>query len=644
MEKEKFYIRNKILTYRDLSTNTYLEVSIDALSEANGTWKTLNPATICFSLYDPKVNKTVSTIGICLKYDNAVRLVGSVNNVLTSSSKADAFSMGTVIQIPQYTMKHRKEIVFNFDSDQNNQPVIQLTIIDTSSQRGKSSINLDINAFVAIGKVLKEFVEQPISTNNNIKQLLAFDSVSENFNRLSKIICGRLDVINNSINSSRKDTIDINEYDVEPTQMSEMQKKFQEEFKANDGFSNIDLGIDKVVNSAFNNESLTKMDQPFISTCLNHDLDRLKGWATSFICTTEKSSGELFAPLDFIFNIANISRDDRDIYTNTFGYYPMQYALIYLLKRSIKEAVQSGSYPTNIPAIRFSTKFKRNTKAYNLSKDIITAFLLYSIVVNSFKDETDEIKRSYFAMKLLLSPFMFSIEVDDKLVDELSVEYDKCNTCGMLKSIQDDYTSESYGGHISISKDIFENCCRSFVNTLKNKQTSEFNTKTEIKNIFDEYKISSPMKPIAEGNDIKRAIFEFPNDAIGIEEVKSEVEEPITTQTDAVEEDTKLILFLDSAKGIVDDELIEDIKNTCNKYTDLTNFFKTKDIPHELFKIKRVLDLDPTLTNRSNVLKKSKLFKESEDVTETRVMQEEEPIEGYSEEFDVQQILSMDGV
>jgi len=636
MEKEKYYIRNKMLSYRDLVTNTFLEVSIDALSEANGTWLSLNPATICFSLYDPKVNKNVSNIGICLRYDNAVRLFETVNSLfMASTDKKNIFTNGSVIQVPQYTFKNRKEIVFNFASDQNNQPVIQLTIIDTTSQRGKSSINLDMNAFKSIGKILKEFVETPISTNIGIKQLLSYDRVLENFNSMKNAICHKLITINDTINTAKRNSVDLNEYKEKPSEMSDMQKEFQEEFKK---FSDIDIGLEKLMNKE---QEFTKIDQLFISTCINHDLDKLREWATSFICITEKSSGELFAPLDFIFNISNISREDRTPYTNNFGYYPIQYALIFLLKKSVREAVQIGSYPNDIPALRFDTKFEKNTDMYNLSKEIITLFLLYSIVVNSFKDESEEIKRTYFTMKLLFSPFMFSINVDDGLVDELCLEYDKCYDSGMFRSIQDKYTSESYGGTLSINKEIFESCCNSFVKTLKTKQTITFNTEDDIRKIFNGYKISVPRKPIGNGEDIKRAIFELPDVEVKDKEIEPEIRESLPEER--IEEDKKLVLFLDTIKGIADEELARDIKNTCIKYTELVSFFKTKDIPHELFKIKRVLDLDPNLT-KSQILKKSKILKEDNDVTENRVMQEGYTEEGQVGNFNVQDILSIDGI
>jgi len=637
MESEKYYIRNKMLTYRDLTTNTYLDISIDASSEANGKWNSLNPATICFSMYDPKVNKNVASICMCMRYDNAVRLVESVNN-LFKNSRENIFSNGSVIQIPQYTLKNRKEIIFNFAMN-NSIPIVQLTIIDTTSQRGKASINLDLNAFKSIGKILKEFVDTPITTNIGIKQLLSWDRVLENVNIIKNDICEELNEIKNTIQHSKKNDIDLNEYKDGPTEMSDIQKKFQKNFDSNDGFSNIDLGLDKIINNPNEDKNLTKTNQPFSSSCLEHDLGQLKEWATSFICTTENSSNELFAPFDFIFNVSNISRTDREQYTNNFGYYPIQYAVIYLLKKYIRESVQNGGYPTNIPAFRFNTKFKRGSKEYELSKDIITIFLIYSIVANSFKGKSEDISRTYFTMKLLLTPFMFSIEVDDELTNELLKEYDKCEESGMFTTIQDNYKSESYGGNLSISRDIFESCCKSFVKTLRDKKTDIIGNKHDTKNIFEnlEYKIPDPVRPIENSENIKTSIFEFsedkPKDEIDKEEVVS-ITEP----------DKKLELFLDSASRIVDDELIKDIKNKCGEYSELTKFFKTKDIPHELFKIKRVMDLDPSLTNKIHILKKANLLNEDEDVTETRVMQEGSSTEEYSENFDIQDVLSMNGI
>lgn len=633
MEKEKFYVHNKLLSYRDITSNNYLELSVDASSESGSTWVTFNPSTICISIYDPKVNKNVSTICICLRYNNVVKLIDSVNGLL-SMSNSNAFTTGAVIQIPQYTLKNRKELILNFASNQDNQPIVQLTIVDTASQRGRSSITLDKNVFVSIGRILKEFSDNPIATNIGLKQLLSYDRLLENLNSMKDEICTKLEFVGHSIHV-KKDTIDVNEYNEEPSQMSEMQEDFEKEFANSNGFSNVDLGLNKVIKEE-ENKNVTKIDQPFISTCLNHDLHRLEEWTTSFICTDERSTGELFVPFDVIFNNSNITLDDRKKYIDEHGYYNTQYLIMVLLKKYVKEAINTGAYPTCIPALRFENKFKKDTNVYKLSKDIITIFLLYSIIINNFS--TDNMKRTYFIIKLLFSPFMFSIDITDNLIDELCIEYEKCNTCGMLDTIKDKYTSNSYGGSLNISREVFESCCKSFISTLKTKETFSISDKNSIDKLFKDFKVEPPKEKLNNGSDIRNNLFN----------TKIEQKEPVEINIEnqkikdfEIKEDERLKLFIDSARRIDDGELIKDMKNICKSYEDLTGYFKTKDIPAELFKIKRVLDKDITLRTVSQVLKQAKLLKEDEDVTVTRVIQDES-VDSYNENFDVQDILSME--
>jgi len=636
MEKEKFYVHNKLLTYRDLASDNYLELSIDANSETSNGWTTLNPSTICFSIYDPKVNKNVSSICICVRYDNVVKLIDSINSLFNGNS--DVFLTGAVIQIPQYTLKNRKELILNFTNDQNNQHIVQLTIIDTTSQRGRSSINLDKNTFMSMGKILKEFVEYPIAINIGIKQLLSYDRLLEKLGSMKDELCNKLEDIKLSIDHSKHDIVDINEYNEEPSQMSDYQKDFQKEFESTKGFSNIDLGLKKIIEAPQEDKNITKIDQPFISTCLNHDLRRLEEWVTSFVCTTEKSSGELFVPFDVIFNNSNIIIDDRKPYMNEYGYYSVQYLLMSLLKRNIKEAINTGRYPTTIPAIRFANKFRKETSVYKLSKDIITIFLLYSIVMNHFNNN-DDMKRTYFVIKLLFSPFMFSIDITEDLVKELCIEYEKCNMCGMLDTIKEQYTSDSYGGKLNLDREIFETCCKSFVNTLKTKETFSLTDKSNIDKLFKDFKVDFPTDFLKSGLDIRNNIFKV----IKPEETKVTIKEEPPIKDFVIKEDKRLKLFIDSSKGLVNDELINEMKNLCKEYNDLVSFFKIKDIPPELFKIKRILDINPTLETPNQVLKQSKILKEDIDVTTTRVIQEES-VEDYNENFNVQDILSMDGI
>jgi hypothetical protein len=230
--------------------------------------------------------------------------------------------------------------------------------------------------------------------------------------------------------------------------------------------------------------------------------------------------------------------------------------------------------------------------------------------------------------------------MSDNILDDLSKEYDKCEMCGMFDVIKEKYSSSSYGGKLGISKEIFDNCSKSFINILSDKETSKFENYDDVLDLCKQYNIDIPELKIKNGIDIKNYVFYK-------DEKESDVDKELVIHNDIEDTedclDKQLDIFLDCIKSIVDTKLIKDIKKSCRKYSDLVGFFKTKDIPHEIFKIKRVMDLNPTIT-KSQILKKSKLLKESEDVTESRVMQEDSVDSVNNEGFDVQEILSMDGI
>ena len=639
MEKENYYLRNEILSYTDLETNARLHVSIDSSVEANGKWTNLNPSILCFSIFDGRIG-TNSSVSVFLNHDNAVKLVNNVTKLFENNPQV-VFTNGSNIHVAQYTKKRKRELIFSFAY--NNKPVIQLALFDSLSQPGKAAMTMEMHTFRSIGKILKEFVDNPISTNIGMKQLVSNDILIKNI----KLMCNEtkkeiLDVLKRQPKIMTND-IDINEYDESPSQESEVQKQFKEAYDKSSGFSHVDLGLEK--SFIGEDKKLTKIKQPFISTFLDYDINRLSSWMTSIICTTEKSTSELFAPFDFILNLIDITDEDRDELKNEFGYNLMQYSTIYLLKKNVKDTLKTGNYTKNIPALKFNKKFVRGTKLHRLSEEIITIFIIYLIFIKFLSDlgqsDIDIYKRTFFSMKLLFSPFIFSIEVDDELVDDLCTEFNKVGNCGLIEQLKVIYTGISCGGNLEIHSGIFEKCCRSFVKTIKTEQTMQFFTEEETKKIINEYNIYVPTKPLNNGEDIKRAIFEIPS----IEKESESVVEEKTLEPnmEMEEEDKRLDLFLESAVGIVDDETVNNIKSCCKKYSDLPNFFRQNDVPHEVFKIKRVLDIDNTLTARSQVLKKAKILKEESQVTETSVMQEETTQE-FQKDFDVQSLLSTEGI
>ena len=362
------YLRNKILNHRDLSTGVYLDISLDVSISKTGRWINFNPLQMCFSIHDGRVNEAMSKVSMCIRYQNILKLMTNLKSI----SRDKVFDTGCTLNIPQYNYKSKKELILSFGRDKHSEKVIQLTIIDNTSQRGRASVNVDTEAFSTIVNVLQDFTGGLLKTDLSMKQLFTNCNVLEQLEELKNksIIPQKITLggeaekhytsdpkpeVKEEEDPQADEISDPNEYDEKPSEPSDTQQEFMNVCESSDMFSNVDIGISSKDLSKTPKDKLTKPDKPFIGTFLNYDLSKLEAWATSFVCLSEKSNSFSFSPFDIIMNLGKIDPKTRNGFIGEFGYYPMQYATMHILKTAVKNAIITGEYPKNVPAMKFNT-------------------------------------------------------------------------------------------------------------------------------------------------------------------------------------------------------------------------------------------------------------------------------------------------
>jgi len=639
------YLKNKIFSYRDLSTGVYLDLSIDSSTSKTGNWMNFNPIQLCFSIYDARVNENISKVSMCLRYQNILKLITNIKSV----DPEKIFDTGCTINIAQYNHKSKKELVLNFGHDKHSEKIVQITIIDNTSQRGRAIANVNKEGFSAIANILNDFAANLIRTDLSMKQLFINYNVLEQLNELKEKINKQQkttqyhDVEKYYPENTSDKSPDINEYNDKPCEPSEVQKDFMDVCEKSNMFSDVDIGIKSSDMLKKTREKLTRPDKPFIGTFLNYDLSKLETWSTSFVCLTEKSDPFSFSPFDIIMNLGKISSSEREPYMNEFGYYPMQYATIHILKNSVKNAIITGEYPKSVPAVRFNKTIERGTDLHKLSQEILVVFLMYSFINNSYINlknvsviDLDSFRRSYFTVKLLFSPFIFSMETYDTFIEDLVTMFEMCVESGLLKDIKNKYTDITCGGNINFNKEMFEKYCNSFLTVISNSNVDKFSTEEETKETFEKYNVPIPSIEMSSREDVKNALFDKPL-VQDVEEKDYKIEEEIKPE----EVDTRLDMFFECSKRYVEDKVFNGLKETCKNFDNLRKCFLKFDIPPELIKIMRAIEIDKQAITKQQVLKTAKLFKEEEGVTNSNKFQEDMITD---DAMDIQKFLTSDGI
>jgi len=645
MSKEDFVMVNNIIDYIDPKTGISMNMKIMLPVSISLDKCSYEKTLLLINIYEPRVNNSLK---VSLYINHTFSLMRQLNSFF-KSGPIDAFKLGGCVRILRYSKKSRSELLFNFSYDyEENTPYISMTIINTLSAINKLTIPLSYDIFICISELLKEYTTNFLRIDSGLKSSLAIhkfsniittkiSNISENLNAgINKISRHINDVMisEDSTNEDYDEYLDLNVSDECKSDGNiavDMQNIFDNRCKQTKMFENIRL---PEISDIQTSNHMTISSKLFMTNFLQCRIDRLDEWIAAFISTTSNSSELMFAPIDIIMNQCGIKKDDISDIVNTYGYYRMQYGMMEIIKIGIRDYIMKQNSDKflmkKIPPIKFSKVIDKQHCLYDMTKEMITIYLLYNMIVNRYfkwiennsveKKTIYECNRNLFVLKILFTPFILSLKMEDDFIDEMTIEYERCKECGLFNSMEKKYGELTLGGKLIMTLEIFLENFKPFYKKLKNTKTFNFDTYEEVNIIFKQFDIPIPNIDIVSDLDIRKAI--FPENKKEILTKKNDIKKNII-ERDIVHMDIRdpiLDIFLNAGSQYINAELLNNINNNCKSFDDLSKFMLKCDIPDELFKIKRVLEIDNSLKDKSSILKLAKLLKEDDDITKTRIM------------------------
>ncbi|MCK5018193.1 MAG: hypothetical protein KAS32_14145 [Candidatus Peribacteraceae bacterium] len=650
------WISRKAFSYFDTKTSITLNVSTDTGMKKNG-FTSFFPMRVCFQATDPRMERTNSRIKVELEFPHVNMLVDRVNKTISSHpDKKALYKTGSTVGVFKYNVKNKKELGFKFYYD--NCESIMMKLTDPTSGRQTAIINLDEDIFTSIMLFLTGFKNNYNVIDATYTQALMSDAASDEIIQKLGNLDNRLTAIESKIKESNgnvqseniteggimtteavDDYIDYveDEPEIDKIVDTSTQDDFNTILNNTNGFSDVELDGPK---EYIPKKQEIKTSQPFIESFLNWDMNRIKEWATTIVCTTDKATPEYFNPLELILNLCGIDDDTRRQYADDEHFYKSQYIMTKFVKDGVKNALKHQiEYPSSVPTMRFRSTIKRGTPLYNVGVDATVIYLIYSYVVNSYLKQIqtddanmvkiDEYKRAIFVLKTIINPIIFSLEITDKFTSDLSEVFNNCVSGGLIKKFEEAYTAVGIGGKINLTLEAFDAMVANILKAVNSQPSVDINDNESMDNLMVQYGIVATTKSLNSPSDVKDLIF-YTKDLVT---TKEEVESNTKSRNDSVAildesepdiTDSKLELFLECAAEFTNNGLVDRIRDNCQSFSELGTYFKREDIPSEMFKIKRIMDIDKSLTLKIDVLKMSKLLKEDSTVTESRVIQQEE--------------------
>lgn len=619
-EKEKTYwLNQKIFEYQDPITTNNLEIQLcGGLTEPNNYISTF----VKMIIKDNRIANG-SKVYFSLSYNELYNLLYKISDEIKDLSTV--FANGNTISVHRYTNQYKKDLIFDFILN-NEKQTVRLKILDVAGGIKELVILLDLLTFKKIYDLLKDIKDtyNTISTNFMIasgqerlyNQLQVLNSnILELSNKKDNYV-----VINNVTN---KEDIDVEEEDEDPIVDTSDVDNFNAVLEQSNGFDHIKLDID-IPQVSIKEE---KPINTFLSF-LNNDITQYKPWLDSIVFMNEKS--KVNSPFDNIMQRCMINTVEIDNLKNNQHYYFVQYGLITYAKKTIKNYLQGSPFPNISPIFRFTEDIKRGTELYDLSQNILITQLLHGIINKTCLSQIDggskelldyskELKICYWLSQIFYGVFIYSIEKNNELYNDIMRKYSIYETCGAMNKIKEDYSRITMGGTLPVTQEVFGKTLEQFLKLDFSSLPSIETASTELSKFDIRY------TPMTSWEAASSNIFSDTLTDTQHNELENDLKPELNSPLDIAENprDTRMSLFLECCKDYLYPTQLETLMNSCLKYDDIINYLKEGDWGDNVYKIKRIMDQHPEMTMRSKILKAADDLKEENNLTMSRVLQEE---------------------
>lgn len=666
MSDENYWINKTIFSYTDPVTTVQLTAYLECMMGIEKQWDNIASTKFSICIKDSRIQGT-PRVKIELELPQIFQLVDTFDKLAANWN--NAFKSNVTVNIVKFFAKKKKELTFEFVIIDGS-PYVKTSVYDTVGNSSRLFVHLDKYNYMSIYMYLKSMIANFAIIDSNMTNVLYnkrfytnihsdIIAIKEKSHELVKRISNAPMNYTTQTNNITVEAVDIDE-PINNENINYVASDFMAHIGAN-GFDDIDIGQSELKDEMNAPKPKDRSTNTFLNNFINNDVDVLKQWATSFTCLTEKSQPDMFSPFDIIMNMTGLTSDIRDKYRKDSGYYLSQYYIISLLKSAIKTAIiNNGNYPTNVPMFKFSTKIVKGTDEYEVCKEITVVFLIFSMLINGFMNwiktnnedmmKIEEYRRVYFILKLLFNPFIFSVQVEDGYKDELLEVWDTYEKSGFFDKIMAQYSEITLGGNLKIDRSIFDKFITNFITKIFSSPTINIDDTQNIKISMDSAGIPLYSKIIDGPLAIKEAIFKknitqevIHNTPCTV--VESDISEVIENNKVEEKQDERFELFIRCGLRF-SKEFCDNIMQKCHMYSQITQYLKdADDVPPEIFKIKRVMDLDTSLSNITEVLRLAKLITEDPNVTMSRATDGDELDDyGMDSNFSVEDVIGDDDI
>jgi hypothetical protein len=611
-ENEFNWVNESIYTYNQPNTGIFLNISVSCGISSTKEWgNNYHAGKLVFCLKDESVNDLKSKID--LKFADICNFVDQFETVNKNGNTKEIFQTQFKINIIKHYYNEKKELYFIFKMI-DDKPFIDINI--KSKNQSPVNIRLPIKEFKVVLHLIKHFKENYLTVTNNILQITCHEQVLNVLNSIKDDI----DIIKSTKFVNKVETKIIEHVDEKQIKedldfdfddsTSNFQKMFENEINIDE--QELDINNDDLKEKL--NESKILVPYPLFGSFLNFDILNLENWSSAFINTTEGTKSSSFVPLNVVANSA-LEQDEIKFLENQKSIYKAQYVLNILFRENILRNIQGKKI--NKPLIyKFNDDINPDSNIGTLSKEILIAYGIYSEILTNYiskLDETEQIKEfsedliiSRIYLQHILFSFVVSLKVEDweLFKSDLYDIVDAILESKSLNNLKERYNMVTMGGVLKFDIKSLEVTINKLVDVIKNNKISTFNYEN-IDDICLEKGIPLD-RTFDNKEDVKDYVLEY---------YKNDKEE---------KEDKRLKVFFNCIKPQLKDEKINKIFSNVKNYEELTNIFQTKNVPSDIMKIKRVMDIDKELKKRSEILDAAKKLAEDETVTLSSNFSDEE--------------------
>jgi hypothetical protein len=610
-ENDSVWISQKMYTYQDPASSIQMQMNFEIGIFPDEKWNTYCSPRVAIQLKDKRFQN--QKVQIELHYAELNALVVKIEKAIEKGIE-NVFKSGSTISVIKFYAQSRKDMVMLFGVD-DKKPIIHLKITDPTSSSGTlMDIVLDYQAFSCIYNFCRQAREQYIVTTSTflniamqeriLKQLCSMTDSIDQLKAQMKIMPSRGPV-------SLMEDVDITcgASDIAENIAMEMQKVFENTVNIDeqvveglDEFSEIPETIAKTKNIG---------SLQFIGGMLGYDPMKLGPWVSSFLCANDTANPTAFCPLNSI--IMQCTESPKVAYSN--HWLEAQYFMTCMMRKSVKSYLSTGKFlQFPVYVLPKNEQFQKGSSEYELAKEIILTLLIYTVTTSNYlkyirassieQSKINEINITKNFLTGYLISLALSMKVDPtELKSELLDVLNQCYSNGFIDNLNTVYSGWTLGGKIDFSQKVMDTVIDRFMEALPKISTFSDNETDEGSKV--RYK--------------KYGIHQF-GQITSEYEVKLCVLKELGFEKEIEEKDPRLDLFVECSKKYVDPMFLQELNAVCKKYVDLELFFREKNIPLELIRIKRVMDKDSELNKRSDVLRLVRELEEDPLVSETRTM------------------------